>query len=89
LANPGVAVGVAIQAAHRHAVFACTGLATEPAPASTATGIDRTAMDRPERRCRERREHERVRGYVSRDTFLFVPGESSRDEEVGVPAVAL
>ena len=69
--------------------MACLALATEPAAASTATGIDDTAMDRAERWRRKRREHERVRGDVSRDTFLFAPGKSSRNEEVGVPAVTL
>ena len=63
-------------------------LPTEPA-AAYATGIDHTAMDRAERRCGERREDERVRSNVSRDTLLFAPGQPGGDEEVGVTAVPL
>jgi hypothetical protein len=41
-------------------MFAAVGQATEPAAASTATGIDKPAMDRAERWCRERREDQRM-----------------------------
>jgi hypothetical protein len=79
---------MALQALHRDAVFAGVGGATEPAAASTATGIDDTAMDRAERGCGERREHERMRGNISRDTSLFAPGQPGGNEEVGVTAIA-
>jgi hypothetical protein len=69
-------------------MFAAVGRSTEPAGAH-ATSSDHTAMDRAERRCRERGEDERVRGDVSGDTLLCAPGQSGGDEEVGVPAVAL
>jgi hypothetical protein len=49
-----------LKTANRDAVLTCLGLATEPAAASTATGIDEPAMDRPERWRRERREDDRV-----------------------------
>ena len=75
-------------AASRDAVLAFLRLATEPA-AAYATGIDHTAMDRPERGCGERGENEGMRSNVSRDTFLFAPGQSGCDEEVRVPAITL
>jgi hypothetical protein len=80
---------MALGAAHRDAVFAAVVWATDPAAASTATGIDHTAMDCAEGGCGERREDERVRGDVSRDTFLFATGQTGGDEEVGVTAIAL
>jgi hypothetical protein len=80
---------VTLETAERDPVFAAVGRATEPAAASTATGIDEPAMDRPERWCSERREDERMRGNVSRDTFLFASGQPGGDEEVGVTAIAL
>jgi hypothetical protein len=79
---------MALGAAHRDAVLAYQRFTTDPA-AADATSIDHTAMDRPERWCGERREDERVRYNVSRDTFLFAPGQPGGDEEVGVTAIAL
>jgi len=79
---------MALETAHRNAVFAYLGLATAWSAPASATCIDHTAMDCPERRSGERREHERVRSNVSRDTLLFAPGQPGGDEEVGVTAVA-
>jgi hypothetical protein len=78
---------MALGAAHRDAVIA--GLRTTDPAAADATSIDDPAMDRAERWRRERREDERVRGNVSRDTFLFAPGQPGGNQEVGVAAVAL
>ncbi len=87
LADPRIALGMALGAAHRDAVFAFLRFTTDPA-AAHATSIDHAAMNRPERWCGERREDERVRGNVSRDTFLFAPGQPGGDEEIGVTAIA-
>jgi hypothetical protein len=76
-----------LETAERDAVFAFLSLVAEPA-AAYASGIDHPAMYRAERWCRERREDERVRGYVRRDTLLLAPGQPRGDEEVGVPAIA-
>jgi len=46
-------------------------------------------MDRPERRCGERREDERMRGDRRRNAFRLVARKPSRDEEVGVAPVPL
>jgi hypothetical protein len=59
LADPGIALGVPLGAAHRDAVFA--GLRPFMWPAGAhATRIDDAAMDCAERWRRERREHEWV-----------------------------
>jgi len=79
---------MALGAAHRDAVFAAVGLATDPA-ATYAICIGDPAMDRAERGCRKRREHERVRGNRNRNASALVAPEPSCNEEVGVTAIAL
>jgi hypothetical protein len=87
LADPGIVFGMTVGAPHGSTVVASVGRPAWTA-AADAAGID-AAMDRPERWCGEGREDERVRYNVSRDTFLFAPGQPGGDEEVGVTAIPL
>jgi hypothetical protein len=77
-----------LETAERDAVFTFLRLATDPA-AVHATTVDHTAMNRAERGCGERREDQRMRCDVSRDTLLFASGQPGSDEVVGVPAIPL
>ncbi len=60
LPDPGIALGMTLETAHRDAVLAHIGRSTWPARADSSP-VDHAAMDRAERGCGERREDERVR----------------------------